>query len=74
MRRVPGRLPGQPSRRRSRADLLGCGTQAINAPLERLDCRSKSVFGSSCERFDTRELNLARYVKDGTVTDVDNGE
>ncbi|OIJ95383.1 telomere-associated protein Tap [Streptomyces colonosanans] len=26
------------------------------------------------ERFDAPELNLARYIKDGTVTDVDNGE
>lgn len=26
------------------------------------------------ERFDAPELNLARYIKDGTVTDIDNGE
>ncbi|CAL9676315.1 hypothetical protein SUDANB15_07790 (plasmid) [Streptomyces sp. enrichment culture] len=26
------------------------------------------------ERFDAPELNLARYIKDGTVTDVDSGE
>ncbi|MDQ0771605.1 hypothetical protein QF026_000071 [Streptomyces aurantiacus] len=26
------------------------------------------------EQFDAPELNLARYIKDGTVTDVDNGE
>ncbi|WP_435190952.1 telomere-associated protein Tap [Streptomyces sp. bgisy126] len=26
------------------------------------------------ERFDAPDLNLARYIKDGTVTDVDNGE
>ncbi|MEV6962721.1 transcriptional regulator [Streptomyces sp. NPDC051207] len=26
------------------------------------------------ERFDAPELNLARYIKDGTVTDVDNGK
>ncbi|MFE6946527.1 telomere-associated protein Tap [Streptomyces chartreusis] len=26
------------------------------------------------ERFNAPELNLARYIKDGTVTDVDNGE
>ncbi|CAK7283824.1 telomere-associated protein Tap [Streptomyces misionensis] len=26
------------------------------------------------ERFDAPELNLARYIKDGTVTDADNGE
>jgi hypothetical protein len=26
------------------------------------------------ERFDVPELNLARYIKDGTVTDADNGE
>ncbi|MGA5527513.1 telomere-associated protein Tap [Streptomyces pseudogriseolus] len=26
------------------------------------------------ERFDAPELNLARYIKDGTVTDVDDGE
>ncbi|WND33053.1 transcriptional regulator [Streptomyces sp. BB1-1-1] len=26
------------------------------------------------DRFDAPELNLARYIKDGTVTDVDNGE
>jgi hypothetical protein len=27
-----------------------------------------------CERFDAPELNLAPYIKDGAVTDVDNGE
>jgi hypothetical protein len=26
------------------------------------------------ERFDAPELNLARYIKDGTVNDADNGE
>ena len=26
------------------------------------------------ERFNAPELNLARYIKDGTVTDADNGE
>ncbi|MCT9093831.1 hypothetical protein N4G70_33960 [Streptomyces sp. ASQP_92] len=26
------------------------------------------------ERFNAPELNLARYIKDGTVTDTDNGE
>ncbi|TVZ76178.1 telomere-associated protein Tap [Streptomyces sp. BK340] len=26
------------------------------------------------DRFDAPELNLARYIKDGTVTDIDNGE
>ena len=26
------------------------------------------------ERFNAPELNLARYIKDGTVTDLDNGE
>ncbi|WP_431987379.1 telomere-associated protein Tap [Streptomyces griseoflavus] len=26
------------------------------------------------ERFDAPDLNLARYIKDGTVTDIDNGE
>lgn len=26
------------------------------------------------ERSNAPELNLARYIKDGTVTDVDNGE
>lgn len=26
------------------------------------------------ERFNAAELNLARYIKDGTVTDIDNGE
>jgi hypothetical protein len=26
------------------------------------------------EQFNAPELNLARYIKDGAVTDVDNGE
>jgi hypothetical protein len=26
------------------------------------------------ERFNASELDLARYIKDGTVIDVDNGE
>lgn len=26
------------------------------------------------EQFNAPELNLARYIKDGTVTDADNGE
>ncbi len=26
------------------------------------------------ERFNAPELNLARYIKDGTVSDADNGE
>ncbi|CAM5600895.1 hypothetical protein SFUMM280S_08177 [Streptomyces fumanus] len=33
-----------------------------------------SVLWEVRERFDAPELNLARYIKDGTVTDADNGE
>lgn len=47
----------------------------INPGLVKHEGTQSILWGEEVrERFDAPELNLARYIKDGTVTDVDNGE
>ncbi|MEV7129209.1 helix-turn-helix transcriptional regulator [Streptomyces sp. NPDC093260] len=47
----------------------------INPGLVKWEGTQSVLWGEEVrERFDAPELNLARYIKDGTVTDVDNGE
>ncbi|MFE7764389.1 telomere-associated protein Tap [Streptomyces sp. NPDC057438] len=47
----------------------------INPGLVKHEGTQSVLWGEEVrERFDAPELNLARYIKDGTVTDVDNGE
>ncbi|MGV9419938.1 telomere-associated protein Tap [Streptomyces sp. NPDC003674] len=47
----------------------------INPGLVKHEGTQSVLWGEEVrDRFNTPELNLARYIKDGTVTDVDNGE
>ncbi|MFF9690746.1 telomere-associated protein Tap [Streptomyces sp. NPDC014623] len=47
----------------------------INPGLVKHEGTQSVLWGEEVrERFSAPELNLARYIKDGTVTDVDNGE
>jgi transcriptional regulator with XRE-family HTH domain len=47
----------------------------INPGLVKWEGTQSVLWGEEVrERFEAPELNLARYIKDGTVTDVDNGE
>ncbi|MFG2639097.1 telomere-associated protein Tap [Streptomyces sp. NPDC048362] len=47
----------------------------INPGLVKHEGTQSVLWGEGVrERFNAPELNLARYIKDGTVTDVDNGE
>jgi hypothetical protein len=47
----------------------------INPGLVKHEGTQSVLWGEEVrEKFNTPELNLARYIKDGTVTDVDNGE
>ncbi|RDD85100.1 telomere-associated protein Tap [Streptomyces parvulus] len=47
----------------------------INPGLVKWEGTQDLLWGEEVrERFDAPELNLARYIKDGTVTDVDHGE
>ncbi|MFR9793984.1 telomere-associated protein Tap [Streptomyces sp. MB22_4] len=47
----------------------------INPGLVKHEGTQSVLWGEEVrERFDAPDLNLARYIKDGTVTDVDNGE
>ncbi|GGU80286.1 transcriptional regulator [Streptomyces litmocidini] len=47
----------------------------INPGLVKWEGTQSVLWGEEVrERFDAPELNLARYIKDGTVTDADNGE
>ncbi|MEV0226751.1 helix-turn-helix domain-containing protein [Streptomyces sp. NPDC050704] len=47
----------------------------INPGLVKHEGAQEVLWGEEVrERFNAPELNLARYIKDGTVTDVDNGE
>ncbi|MFF8911425.1 telomere-associated protein Tap [Streptomyces olivaceoviridis] len=47
----------------------------INPGLVKHEGTQSVLWGDEVrERFNAPELNLARYIKDGTVTDVDNGE
>ncbi|MFJ8469617.1 telomere-associated protein Tap [Streptomyces swartbergensis] len=47
----------------------------INPGLVKHEGTQSILWGEEVrERFNAPELNLARYIKDGTVTDVDNGE
>ncbi|MFF8790876.1 telomere-associated protein Tap [Streptomyces sp. NPDC015125] len=47
----------------------------INPGLVKHEGTQSVVWGEEVrDRFNAPELNLARYIKDGTVTDVDNGE
>lgn len=47
----------------------------INPGLVKWEGTQSVLWGEEVrERFKAPELNLARYIKDGTVTDVDNGE
>ncbi|WFB88380.1 MULTISPECIES: helix-turn-helix transcriptional regulator [Streptomyces] len=47
----------------------------INPGLVKWEGTQDVLWGEEVrERFNAPELNLARYIKDGTVTDVDNGE
>ncbi|MEU8710174.1 helix-turn-helix domain-containing protein [Streptomyces sp. NPDC048565] len=47
----------------------------INPGLVKHEGTQSVLWGEEIrERFNAPELNLARYIKDGTVTDVDNGE
>jgi transcriptional regulator with XRE-family HTH domain len=47
----------------------------INPGLVKHEGTQSVLWGEEVrERFDAPQLNLARYIKDGTVTDVDNGE
>ncbi|GAA2500442.1 helix-turn-helix transcriptional regulator [Streptomyces thermolineatus] len=47
----------------------------INPGLVKHEGTQTPLWGEEVrERFNAPELNLARYIKDGTVTDIDNGE
>ncbi|WP_052868761.1 telomere-associated protein Tap [Streptomyces niger] len=47
----------------------------VNPGLVKHEGTQTTLWGEGVrEQFDAPELNLARYIKDGTVTDVDNGE
>jgi DNA-binding transcriptional regulator YiaG len=47
----------------------------VNPGLVKWEGTQSVLWGEEVrERFDAPELNLARYIKDGTVTDADNGE
>ncbi|QNT98366.1 helix-turn-helix domain-containing protein (plasmid) [Streptomyces griseofuscus] len=47
----------------------------INPGLVKWEGTQTVLWGEEVrERFDAPELNLARYIKDGTVADIDNGE
>ncbi|MEV5492646.1 helix-turn-helix transcriptional regulator [Streptomyces bobili] len=47
----------------------------VNPGLVKHEGTQEVLWGEEVrERFNAPELNLARYIKDGTVTDVDNGE
>ncbi|CAL9351624.1 telomere-associated protein Tap [Streptomyces sp. enrichment culture] len=47
----------------------------INPGLVKHEGTQSVLWGEEVrERFDAPDLNLARYIKDGTVTDLDNGE
>ncbi|MUT90487.1 telomere-associated protein Tap [Streptomyces sp. Z38] len=47
----------------------------INPGLVKHEGTQSVLWGEEVrERFNAPELNLARYIKDGTVTDIDNGE
>ncbi|WP_458077548.1 telomere-associated protein Tap [Streptomyces sp. EMB26] len=47
----------------------------INPGLVKHEGTQSVLWGEEIrERFNAPELNLARYIKDGTVTDIDNGE
>lgn len=47
----------------------------INPGLVKHEGTQSVLWGEEVrERFNAPELNLARYIKDGTITDVDNGE
>jgi transcriptional regulator with XRE-family HTH domain len=55
--------------------LPGCFKLGINPGLVKHEGTQSVLWGEEVrERFNAPELNLARYIKDGTVTDVDNGE
>ncbi|MFJ9822241.1 telomere-associated protein Tap [Streptomyces sp. NPDC101151] len=55
--------------------LPGAFKLGINPGLVKHEGTQSVLWGEEVrERFDAPELNLARYIKDGTVTDVDNGE
>ncbi|MEV8312220.1 helix-turn-helix transcriptional regulator [Streptomyces flavidovirens] len=47
----------------------------VNPGLVKHEATQTVLWGEEVrERFNAPELNLARYIKDGTVTDIDNGE
>ncbi|WP_254792816.1 transcriptional regulator [Streptomyces sp. CC77] len=47
----------------------------VNPGLVKWEGTQSVLWGEEVrERFDAPQLNLARYIKDGTVTDIDNGE
>ncbi|QYX83573.1 telomere-associated protein Tap [Streptomyces akebiae] len=47
----------------------------VNPGLVKWEGTQSVLWGEGVrEQFDAPELNLARYIKDGTVTDIDNGE
>ncbi|GGM18919.1 transcriptional regulator [Streptomyces fumigatiscleroticus] len=47
----------------------------VNPGLVKYEGTQSVLWGEEVrERFNAPELNLARYIKDGTVTDIDNGE
>ncbi|MFH9090508.1 telomere-associated protein Tap [Streptomyces sp. NPDC017673] len=55
--------------------LLGGFKLGINPGLVKHEGTQTVLWGEEVrERFNAPELNLARYIKDGTVTDIDNGE
>ncbi|MFI5682198.1 hypothetical protein [Streptomyces cellulosae] len=65
--------PGLPQLRASLCEALGL--LGINPGLVKWEGTQSVLWGEEVrERFDDPELNLARYIKDGTVTDQDNGE
>ncbi|MGW2956729.1 telomere-associated protein Tap, partial [Streptomyces eurythermus] len=60
---------------RNGAALPGGFKLGINPGLVKHEGTQSVLWGEEVrERFDAPELNLARYIKDGTVTDADNGE
>ncbi|MEU7162694.1 transcriptional regulator, partial [Streptomyces chrestomyceticus] len=47
----------------------------VNPGLVKHEGTQSTLWGEGVrEQFDAPALNLARYIKDGTVTDVDHGE
>jgi transcriptional regulator with XRE-family HTH domain len=55
--------------------LAGGFKLGINPGLVKHEGTQSVLWGEEVrERFNAPELNLARYIKDGTVTDIDNGE